>query len=110
MPAIHDGAVGGKDDRIGEVGRVHQRRMLDESAPGDRMSVVVECVIELPDLSQRYGSNRKRVRQLDEAIDVPREQSTRRVAKVVLFAHAACPESLSMSLVRRRACGRRRGE
>src|SRR5262249_50700284 len=87
VPTVHHIAVRGENDRIREVGGVHEREMLDERAPRHRLVVAVDRFIELPDLRERHALDAKRAGEQHQPVDVPREQTSWRLAEVVLLAH-----------------------
>src|SRR5918992_2261558 len=61
--------------------------MLHNRPPGRLLVLTGPKLIQLPEFVQRHASTRQVFGQLDQAVNVPRQQPASRCSEVVLFPH-----------------------
>jgi hypothetical protein len=87
--AIHDAAIAGENDRVGEVTVVDEAGVGDDFAAGELFVALIAPIglVQLANGGERYAFSGKGTGEIDEAVDVPGTEALRRLAEVVLRAH-----------------------
>jgi len=87
--AVHDAAVAGEDDGIGEVARVDESRVIYDLSAGELHGAFVTPIgfVQLTNCGERYAFSWEGVGEIDETMDGPGAEALRRLAEVVLDTH-----------------------